>query len=91
MRIRRRRPYVEHMRHAPWSISVTAVAVGTLVVVGGTPVGNAGLDAAAPAIATLVGAASLAVVLLRRRAWRSLPAPVRTTPQPRRMGGPRVF
>lgn len=78
------------MRHAPWSISITGVALSTLVAVGGTPVGNAGLDAGAPAIAALVGATSLAVVLIRR-SWRSLPAPVRTTTQARRIGGPRVF
>ena len=79
------------MRHARWSIGVSAVTLSALVGIGGAPVGNIGLDAAAPALAALVGAVTLAAVLVRGRASRRLPITVRTAPQARRIGGPRVF
>ena len=78
------------MRQAPWSAGIGAVALSALVAVGGTPVGTAGLDAGAPAVAGLAALLALASMMARRRVRRQ-PAPVRSGMQARRIGGPRVF
>lgn len=80
------------MRHAPWTFGIGAVAISGLMAVGGTTVGHIGLDAAAPLVLALIGAVALAFAIVRQAVWRRVPAPVSTSaPQPRRIGGPRVF
>jgi hypothetical protein len=78
------------MRHAPWSIALSAVAFSALVAIGGTPVGGVSLDAGVPLLAGLFGTAYVGALLVGRFLRRQ-PTPARAVTQPRRIGGPRVF
>jgi hypothetical protein len=81
------------MRGSPWSIVIAALALGGLVVVGGTTVGgDIGLDAAATGVLAVTAALYvLAALAIRERVWRRLAVRARTNPQTSRIAGRRVF
>ena len=81
------------MRQSPWSIVIAALALGGLVVVGGTAVGgDIGLDAAATGVLAVTAALYvLAALAIRQRVWRRLAVRTRTDAQATRIAGRRVF
>lgn len=81
------------MRQSPWSIVIAALALGGLVVVGGTTVGgDIGLDAAASGVLAVTAALYVVAALaIRERVWRRLAVRARTGPQAARIAGRRVF
>ena len=81
------------MRQSPWSIVIAALALGGLVVVGGTTVGgDIGLEAAATGVLAVTAALYvLAALAIRQRVWRRLAVRARSDARASRIAGRRVF
>lgn len=80
------------MRRSPWSVSILALVVGSLGLVGGTAIGGE-LGPLTAAYGVLIGLAALyalAVLAIRDRAWRRLRR-LRGAARTKTMAGHRLF